>query len=81
MSDIVKHWAEKFAPGSSPVKINLIGVAGSGMSGLASLFLDLGHQVSGSDRVTSGRDVTTPGAGAGFFQVPRPQSLSSAVRW
>ncbi|MDF1811051.1 MAG: UDP-N-acetylmuramate--L-alanine ligase [Verrucomicrobiales bacterium] len=54
MSDIVKHWAEKFAPGSDPVRVHLIGVAGSGMSGLASLFLDLGHRVSGSDKVTSG---------------------------
>lgn len=53
-ASIVKDWAERFAPGSTPVRIHLIGVAGSGMSGLASLFLELGHQVSGSDKVTSG---------------------------
>jgi UDP-N-acetylmuramate--L-alanine ligase/UDP-N-acetylenolpyruvoylglucosamine reductase len=34
-----------------PRKIHLIGVAGSGMSGLAGLLLALGHQVSGSDKV------------------------------
>lgn len=34
-----------------PVRIHLIGVAGSGMSGLASLLLALGHHVSGSDKV------------------------------
>lgn len=36
-----------------PMRINLIGVAGSGMSGLASLLLALGHKVSGSDKVTT----------------------------
>src|SRR5678816_1819066 len=33
------------------LKIHLIGVAGSGMSGLAGLLLGLGHRVSGSDKV------------------------------
>ncbi len=36
-----------------PMRINLIGVAGSGMSGLASLLLALGHRVSGSDKVST----------------------------
>ena len=36
-----------------PRRINLIGVAGSGMSGIAGLLLELGHTVSGSDRVSS----------------------------
>lgn len=35
----------------SPRRIHLIGVAGSGMSGIASLLLALGHEVRGSDRV------------------------------
>ena len=34
-------------------KIHLIGVAGSGMSGIAGLLLQLGHDVSGSDKVTT----------------------------
>ena len=33
--------------------VHLIGVAGSGMSGLASLCIDLGHKVSGSDKVST----------------------------
>ncbi|MES2596141.1 MAG: UDP-N-acetylmuramate--L-alanine ligase [Verrucomicrobiota bacterium] len=36
-----------------PMRINLIGVAGSGMSGLALLLLALGHKVSGSDKATT----------------------------
>src|SRR4051812_4584481 len=34
-------------------RIHLIGVAGSGMSGIAALLLELGHEVSGSDRARS----------------------------
>ncbi len=32
-------------------RVHLIGVAGSGMSGIAALLLALGHRVSGSDKV------------------------------
>ncbi|MBA3273112.1 MAG: UDP-N-acetylmuramate--L-alanine ligase, partial [Chthoniobacterales bacterium] len=32
-------------------RVHVIGAAGSGMSGIAALLLELGHQVSGSDRV------------------------------
>src|ERR1044071_3008562 len=35
------------------MNIHLIGVAGSGMSGIAGLLLALGHRVSGSDKVTT----------------------------
>lgn len=38
---------------SKPVNIHLIGVAGSGMSGLALLLLGMGHKVSGCDQVTT----------------------------
>ncbi|MEY2484447.1 MAG: UDP-N-acetylmuramate--alanine ligase [Verrucomicrobiota bacterium] len=34
-------------------RIHLIGVAGSGMSGLAALLLELGHDISGSDKVST----------------------------
>lgn len=34
-------------------RVHLIGVAGSGMSGLALLLMGMGHKVSGSDRVTT----------------------------
>ena len=44
---------QHLATGSTPRHLHLLGVAGSGMSGLAGLLLQLGHQVSGSDRVSS----------------------------
>ena len=34
-------------------RVHLIGVAGSGMSGIAGLLLQLGHEVSGSDKLDS----------------------------
>ena len=39
--------------GRTTMHVHLIGVAGSGMSGLALLLLELGHKVSGSDRVST----------------------------
>ncbi|MGI9243158.1 MAG: UDP-N-acetylmuramate--L-alanine ligase [Verrucomicrobiales bacterium] len=51
---------------TKPMRIHLIGVAGSGMSGLASLFIGLGHQVSGSDRVSSAETERLQGVGLEF---------------
>lgn len=39
--------------GSESLRVHLIGVAGSGMNGIAEILLQLGHRVSGSDRVSS----------------------------
>ena len=45
--------SEQLTVRSKPLHIHLIGVAGSGMSGLALLLLGMGHKVSGCDRVTT----------------------------
>jgi UDP-N-acetylmuramate--alanine ligase len=37
----------------APKRVHLIGVAGSGMSGIAGLLISLGHRVSGCDRVST----------------------------
>ncbi len=52
-----------------PVRIHLIGVAGSGMSGLALILLEMGHHVSGSDRVTSAETERLQGLGL-IFSTP-----------
>ena len=49
------------------MRIDLIGVAGSGMSGLASMLLALGHKVSGSDKVTTVETERLEKAGLMFF--------------
>ena len=48
------------------LRIHLIGVAGSGMSGLAQLLLEMGHNVSGSDRVNSRETERLRGLGLSF---------------
>lgn len=49
-----------------PARIHLIGVAGSGMSGLALILLEMGHRVSGSDKVTSTETERLQGLGLAF---------------
>jgi len=48
-------------------RIHLIGVAGSGMSGIAGLLLALGHRVSGSDKVSTIETDRLRGLGLEFF--------------
>jgi len=50
----MNNLSSKLTDRDHPLRIHLIGVAGSGMSGLALLLMGMGHRVSGSDRVTSG---------------------------
>ncbi|MBA3543623.1 MAG: UDP-N-acetylmuramate--L-alanine ligase [Chthoniobacterales bacterium] len=47
--------------------IHLIGVAGSGMSGIASLLLELGHDVRGSDKTSTLETDRLRQLGLGFF--------------
>ena len=49
-SETTAYWANRFSAGSEPVRVHLIGVGGSGVSGIAHLLLDMGHRVSGSDK-------------------------------
>lgn len=49
----MNEFSPRLTARTKPLRIHLIGVAGSGMSGLALLLLGMGHRVSGSDRVTT----------------------------
>lgn len=49
----MQFFTENLLSQDRKLKIHLIGVAGSGMSGLAQLLLEIGHEVRGSDRVSS----------------------------
>lgn len=59
-----------------PLRIHLLGVAGSGMSGLAALLLEMGHDVSGSDRVSSGETERLQGIGLKFSSPHSADSVS-----
>src|SRR5438093_4543153 len=59
-------------------RIHLIGVAGSGMSGLAGLLIELGHAVSGSDKVTSTETERLQRLGLRFHKQHRPEHADAA---
>jgi UDP-N-acetylmuramate-alanine ligase len=59
-------------------RVHLIGVAGSGMSGIAALLLELGHQVSGSDRVGTLETDRLQRLGLRFHLEHRPEDASDA---
>lgn len=65
-------------PRSTPLRVHLIGVAGSGMSGLASLLMGIGHQVSGSDKVRTVETDRLLGAGLRFFSPQGPGEIEGA---
>ncbi|MEO5913935.1 MAG: UDP-N-acetylmuramate--L-alanine ligase [Luteolibacter sp.] len=60
------EFSKRLTDRSTPLQIHLIGVAGSGMSGLALLLLGMGHKVSGSDRVTTAETERMQGVGLNF---------------
>jgi len=62
----MKSLSHRLTDRSNPLHIHLIGVAGSGMSGLALLLLGMGHKVSGSDRVTTAETERMQGVGLVF---------------
>lgn len=59
-------------------RIHLLGVAGSGMSGIAALLLELGHQVSGSDRAGTLETARLQRLGLRFHQQHRAEDASDA---
>ncbi len=64
--------------GNGPKRVHLIGVAGSGMSGLAGLLLALGHQVSGSDKVNTTEVRRLQGEGLVFYCPHSAQIVNNA---
>ena len=57
-------------------RIHLIGVAGSGMSGIAALLLELGHNVSGSDKGSTLETERLQRLGMRFFPQHRPEDAA-----
>ena len=59
-------------------RIHLVGVAGSGMSGLAALLIDLGHAVSGSDKVSTMETNRLQRLGLRFYEQHRPEHADAS---
>lgn len=64
---MIQQLANRLTQAKPPLHIHLIGVAGSGMSGLAQLLLQMGHQVSGCDRSTTAETDRLQAEGLKFF--------------
>jgi len=62
----------------NPVRIHLIGVAGAGMSGLARMLLEMGHIVSGCDRVTSEETKSLQKVGLNFSNPHNPVLIKNS---
>ena len=58
--------------------VHLIGVAGSGMSGIAGLLLQLGHDVSGSDKLDSQETARLQRLGLKFHRQHRAEDANDA---
>src|SRR5437773_12332053 len=58
-------------------RIHLVGVAGSGMSGLAALLIELGHTVSGSDKANT-METDRLRIGLRFYEQHRPEHAYTA---
>ena len=59
-------------------RIHLVGVAGSGMSGIAALLIELGHAVSGSDKVSTMETDRLRRLGLRFHERHRPEEADTA---
>ena len=60
------------------MKVHLIGVAGSGMSGIAGLLLALGHSVSGSDKAMTVEVTRLQSLGLRFHQHHAAENIADA---
>src|SRR5439155_11550307 len=60
-------------------RIHLVGVAGSGMSGIAALLIELGHAVSGSDKISTVETDRLQRLGLRFYGQHRPDHAASAL--
>jgi len=74
----IDELSKRLTDRENPVKVHLVGVAGSGMSGLALLLLGMGHHVSGSDMVTSGETQRMQGLGLNFSSPHRADEVHGA---
>ncbi len=64
--------------GRANMRVHLIGVAGSGMSGLALLLLELGHTVSGSDKVSTAETARLQNLGMIFHSPQNEREVEGA---
>lgn len=74
----MNDFQQRLITADPPLRVHLIGVAGSGMSGLALLLMGMGHHVSGCDRVTTAETERMSSKGLRFSSPQTAESVAGA---
>lgn len=74
--DQAQRWQERLAAADPTLRVHLIGVGGAGLSAIARVLLEMGVQVSGSDRQTNEAARELARSGATIFDGQRAENLT-----
>lgn len=72
----MENWQTRLAAGDKSLHIHLIGVGGAGLSAVATVLLELGMGVSGSDRQPNAHTVRLAAAGARIFTAQLAENIA-----
>jgi len=72
-----KSWQERLQSGDPTLRLHLLGIGGSGLSAIARVLLEIGFQVSGSDRQLNANTEQLAVAGAMILGEQHAENLTS----
>ncbi|MEZ4859766.1 MAG: UDP-N-acetylmuramate--L-alanine ligase [Caldilineaceae bacterium] len=72
-----ERWQERLQARDQTLRLHLLGIGGAGLSAIAKVLLELGFQVSGSDRQLSAATAALTAAGATIFAGQRAENLAA----
>lgn len=70
-------WQERLRSGDPTLQLHLLGIGGAGLSAIARVLLELGFQVSGSDRQLNANTAQLAAAGATILGEQRAENLAT----
>ncbi len=70
-------WQERLRSGDPTLRLHLLGIGGAGLSAIARVLLELGFQVSGSDRQLNANTAQLAAAGATILGEQRAENLAT----
>jgi len=72
-----KSWQERLQSGDRTLRLHLLGIGGAGLSAIARVLLEMGFQVSGSDRQLSANTAQLAADGAMILAEQRAENLAT----
>ncbi len=73
---IMTNWQKRLAQADPTLRVHLLGIGGAGLSAIATVLLESGVAVSGSDRAASDRTAKLADLGARIFEGQHAENLS-----